>query len=485
MANAPKVSPKKRAQQMLTILLVKDRDRLRKIDNYSRGHHASPYMPDNASAEYELLAERCSSNWPSLLISTPAQACYVDNFRPGRTVDDETTPEWKHWQLSRLDSRQSAIYRGALTFGHSFTLTEKVDGKVVTKGLSPLRTTALFRDAANDDTPLWALSIVRYATTEERGLARMWDGTTEYEVSFNNQDDVAVSNLRQHGASSNPVTRFVASVDLEGRTTGVIEPIIPLIDRINQTIFDLLVAQTYASIKVRTVSGMAPPMKMRVVTDDEGMTQLVPELDDNGRPIPEPINMGARLLYAKDPNTKFGTLDETPLGGFIESVDMSIRHLSAITQTPPHYLLGQIANLSADALKAAEISLSRKIQEFRTQFGESWERVFRLAAELSGVTESVEDYSGEVVWRDVDLSSISQTADGLGKLAESLGIPKRGLWKRVPNATDNEIREWGELLDEENADARIADALYRAAAAPVARPQASPTPSATAAPAVL
>ena len=35
------------------------------------------------------------------------------------------TPEWRHWQQSRLDARQVAVYRGALTYGHAFTLTEK------------------------------------------------------------------------------------------------------------------------------------------------------------------------------------------------------------------------------------------------------------------------------------------------------------------------------------------------------------------------
>src|SRR5699024_3248572 len=124
--------------------------------------------------------------------------------------------------------------------------------------------------------------------------------------------------------------------------------------------------------------GMAPPMETEVVEVDGEVQVRVKTDPDTGRPIPRKIDHNAsRFLFAEDPDVKFGTLDETPLGGFIESVDMSIRHLSAIAQIPPHHLLGQIANLSAEALQAAETSLSRKVEEYRKSFGESWEQVFR------------------------------------------------------------------------------------------------------------
>lgn len=131
------------------------------------------------------------------------------------------------------------------------------------------------------------------------------------------------------------MTRFSAYVDLEGRTLGVIEPMICLQDRINQTVFDLLLAQSYGSTKVRTVTGMAPPVQRNPETGE-------PVLDELGNPIPLQINHNSRrFLFAEDPDVRFGSLDETPLQGFIESIDMSIRHLSALAQAPPHHLLGR------------------------------------------------------------------------------------------------------------------------------------------------
>lgn len=470
------MSPVGLAKELFAII-HRDSDRLQRIDNYLHGIHDDPYMPPQADDEYKLLAKRSVSNWMPLLVGTPAQALYVDGYRPGTgdglpEASSSSSPQWMHWQRSRLDARQAAIYRGALGYGHSFAVTERARPGVVTKGLSARRTAALYEDAANDDSPYAALTITSSPKGKAVGTARMWDGTYEYAVTYGSAadlDSIRVSRLRRHGASECPVTRFAANIDLEGRTTGVIEPMIAIQNRINQTIFDLLVAQTYASVKVRTVTGMAPPTQMDmmdanggVTTDPDLAVEVRPRIGPDGQPVPLPINHNARrFLFAEDPDVKFGSLDETSLGGFIDSVDMSIRHLAAISQTPPHHLLGQIANLSAEALLAAETALSRLVTEFRSVFGEAWERVFRIAAELDGDTEAAEDIQGEVQWRDMESRSLAQSADALNKLKD-LGIPLRGLWRRVPGITQSEFEDWQQMAEEDDAISQLASALQRA-----------------------
>lgn len=463
------------AKELLT-LLERDRDRLDRIDDYVNGDHDDPYMPDNADPEYKLLAQRAVSNWMPLLVSTPAQALAVDGFRRGKRdgigkrPEWNDSPEWNHWQRSRLDARQAAIYRGALTFGHAFTLTEVVRDRVITKGLSPRRTAALYDDPANDDTPVVALTVKSWPREKKLGVARMWDETHEYKVTFKSRTetdkDVTVTEVGPHGASECPITRFAAAVDLEGRTVGVVEPMIALQNRINQTVFDLLVAQTYGSFKVRWVTGMAPPLKR----DAEGEVVL----DEDGQPIPLPIDVNAkRFLFAEDQDTHFGSLDETPLEGYISAIDVAIRHLSAISQTPPHYLLGQIANLSAEALIAAELALLRKVQEIQVTFGESWERVFRLAAELSDDDMSADDFNGEVIWRDTESRSLSAVADALQKMRE-LGIPDRALWSFIPGVTETQMNEWAEMVREGDPSLSLADALNRATPEPSVQSEPEP-----------
>ncbi|WP_405057057.1 phage portal protein [Kribbella sp. NBC_01505] len=468
---------KARAVELLTIL-HNDRPLLRRFDGYVEGIQDDPYMPKNADDEYKLLAERAKTNVMPLLVGAPAQALYVDDFRPGnRSLVTETRKsfEMEHWQRSRMDARQSAIYRAAFKFGHSFTLTEKSKKGIRTKSLSALNTSALYEDPANDETPLYAITVTREprndGDTLTPGKARLFDGRREYAVTFKSLTDAESIRVNTkgtlHGADECPVTRFAAHIDTEGRTTGLVGPMIAVQNRINQTVFDLLVAQTYASFKVRWATGMAPPLLLQGVDEHGNPTRnvddivdWVPVRDEAGNPIPAPMNHNARrFLFAEDADVKFGSLDETPLGGFIESIDMSFRHMAALSQTPPHHLLGQIANLSAEALLAAETAFSRMVEEFRKGFGEAWERVFRLAATMAGNDEAADDFQGEVLWRDMEQRSLAQSADALGKLGEQLGVPKRGLWPRVPGVTRTELNQWNDLAEEENADIALSQRL--------------------------
>jgi hypothetical protein len=464
------------------LILQHDREtRLLKIDRYRRGIHDDPYRPENADGEYWALWKRAITNVMPLLVNTPTQAMYVDDYRAGYSTPSSFTPgaprergfQMQTWQDSRGDARQGAVYRGALDFGHAFTVTEKnAKGKAIWKGLSALRTSALFEDAANDDTPYAAFTVTRWTKNEddpdkiELGKARMWDADTEYAVRFKSLGDtenIKVEVVGRHGSSECPVTRFAPAVDLDGRTVGVIEPMIPLQDRINQTVFDLLIAQTYGSFKVRTITGMAPPLK-RATQDhvNAGQADAVgdPLLDGNGNPIPLPLNLSAKTaLFAEDENVKFGTLDETPLEGYIAALNLAFQQFSALGQIPPHHLLGQIANLSAEALLAAETSLARHVAQFQHAFGEAWERVFRLAGELEGDTDAAEDTAGEVIWRDMEQRSLAQAADALGKLKEQLNIPGRGLWPRVPGATSGEIAYWEQVAAEEQPELELSARL--------------------------
>lgn len=463
--------------RMLSILEHDRAARLLRIDNYLHGKHDLPYMPDMADAEFELLAERSVCNWVPNIVGSATQVLYVDGFRRGRTTGADAptladnAPEWEHFQRSRLDSRQVAIHHGAVAYGHSFVLTtrDKAQGnRAVSKGLSPLRTAALYEDPANDIVPYAAITIDLWPDKDEDGEGRYWDGTWERVFRWKNGKDEKprfVGKPKRHGASSCPITRFACAVDLEGRTLGLVEPMIELNNLINQTVFDLLLAQTYGSIQVRTITGMAPPL----VRDQETGE---PVLDDEGQPIPLPVNMNSRrFLFAEDPDVEFSQLPGAPLDGYVKALEAAVRRLAAITQTPPHHILGEITNLAAEALEAAEVSLARRNEQIRKMLGESWERVFQVAAELDGIESSATDFSGEVIWRDMDGKSLSKTADALGKLRQLLEIPAKGLWRRVPGVTQTELGEWDDLKAQEP------DVALAATLAPSSRPRTTSIPA--------
>lgn len=439
----------------------RDAAHLRKLEDYDKGKHAQPYIPDSATDEYRLLVERAVTNIIHLIVDSTAQALFVDDFRtedelPGRqdmggeTPESERSPFWKHWTDSRMGQRQQPLWRAALVFGASYTLTErdKRTGLVMTKGLSTYRTVPLFEDPT-DIQPDAALYVLRDPKDDEWGEARYWDWMHEYRVKFKNKgvqdEDLQVTRVGKHGAKRCPVTRFAPYVDLDGNCTGLVEPLVPLQDRLNQTMFDLLVAQTYTSHEVRTATGIAPPI---VMERDPATGDLRPKLGPDGQPIMDKQRMGAsRFLFAENSDVKFGHLPGADLTGLLEAGRAALQHISAVGQVPPHFLLGQIANVSAEALDAAATALSRKNNEIANMFAHSVERTMRIFGELEGI-DMPEGQLGETIWRDLSVSSLAQTADALGKFREMLDIPAEALWGRVPGVTRREREEWQRLAQD-------------------------------------
>ncbi|MEU7200274.1 phage portal protein [Streptomyces sp. NPDC045470] len=443
--------------------LKADRVRLDKIDRYLRGDHDGPYVPRTATEEYKLLAKRAITNWLPLLVKTPSQAMAVEGYR--RTSDGQAEhaapPEWEVWQANRMDARQTPVMRAALAYGQAFVtvLPDVADpARPVIKGVSPRLMYAAYDDPAADDVPLWALQ-VESVPAQEGTEVRAWlyDATTVHELMVGGKEGPRVTGSRPHGFERPPVVRFAPDIDLEGRVTGVVEPMISIQDRVNQSVFDLLVVQSFGSFKVRTISGMTPEF----VRDADG--ELVYD-SATGKPKVVPVQADAsRFLVAPDPDTKFNQLDETPLGGYLEAIEAATKAMAALSQTPPHYLLGSVINLSAEALAAAEAALSRAVDEYQHAFGESWELVLGLCAVLGG---GELDHHARVHWKDTESRSLSQTVDALGKAVQMLNVPPRALWPRIPGVTATDVEEWTLMSEQDDPTAQLAASMAKAVAPP-------------------
>ncbi|MFE0187746.1 phage portal protein [Streptomyces sp. NPDC058989] len=440
-----------------------DRERLDRIDRYMRGEHDGPYIPRSATEEYKLLAKRAISNWLPLLVKTPSQAMAVDGYRRSAGLDgdapEETPTEWRAWQDNRMDARQTPVHRAALTYGQAFAtvLRDPADpDRPVIRGVSPRLLYASYEDPAADALPLWALQVETVPDAEGvEARAWLYDATHVYDFLVGGKGGPQLLASRPHGMGVCPVVRFAPDIDLEGRVTGVVEPMIPIQDRVNQTVFDLLVSQTFGSFKVRTISGMAPEFRR-----DPDTGEIL--YDANGRPQVIPIQADAsRFLVAPDADTKFSQLDETPLSGFLDAIELATKHLAALSQTPPHYLLGSMVNLSAEALAAAESALSRAVDEYKHSMGESWELVLFLCATVVGAEP---DPRAEVLWKDAESRSLAQTVDALGKAVTMLNVPARAMWSRIPGVTARDVEEWAQIQEADDPGLRMADAMASAVA---------------------
>jgi hypothetical protein len=441
----------------------KEKDRLDRIDHWYRWRQEDIKLPRRATPELKALAEMSKVPWLGLVVSTVSQCMYVDGYRSSLDAarpDGEMSQPWKTWHANAFDQRQIAIHRAMLAYGYAFVKVlpgaDHEGKRSVLRGVSPRKMFAVYGDPAEDDWPMYAIQV---ATAPKGGyLVSFYD---ENEVHYVGFDSVGAApewiSSQVHGAGVCPFVRYTNQLDLDGRADGEVEPYIPAASRINKTAFDRLVTQHFSSWKIRTVAGLAQP------DDDEAANRKKLELRQED------------LLIAEDPDTKFGTLDETPLEGFISAWRADIEALAAVSQTPTHALTGQLINLSAEALAAARAGLTQRVTERQKTAGRSHVQALRLGAQLEGHDDEAHDVFARVTWQDMEIRSIAQAVDALGKAATMLQVPVKALWQRIPGVEKSDVDDWETMAKEADPVTQMTNQLMRQAA-----PADRPAPSAPA-----
>ncbi|MFF3928273.1 phage portal protein [Streptomyces hirsutus] len=436
-----------------------EQPRLQRIADYMAGNHSSVYVPAGARAEYRWLIDRAKVKILPLVVTVVSQNMYVDGYRP-KGADDNASP-WRVWQANRLDARQHGVHRAALTYGASYVVVMPGKPVPVITPFSPRRLTALYADPVNDEWPIYAIEDrVENTVKGRQRIVRIYDDQARYTLTGNVDGSglrLGENGVMRHDLGVCPVVRFVNTDDLDGDgVIGEVEPLIDAQDQLNMTTFNLLMAQQYAAFRQRWVTGMAPPQ------------------DDDGNPI-EPFRSRVDGLFvAEDADTKFGEFSQTDLKGYLESREATIRHMSTLSQVPPYHLLGQMVNLSAEALAAARDGLDRKIDERESLFGEGWEQALRLAGLAAGDQGAWEDTQAQVVWRDTSARSLAQTVDALGKLVTMLGVPPQELWEKIPGVTQTDVERWKTTAEQGDSMGRLNGIIEKQMAQ--LEPSAAPAP---------
>lgn len=397
---------------------------LRKYDDYHRGVFEPPYLPsvnhDAISREYKDLLSRSDLPVCGLVVSAVTDRLQVDGYRAADSaLIDETV--WGWWQANNLDGRQHMVYTDSLVFGDGYVSITEVDGQEdpAIRVESPLNVVVV-RDATDPANVEIAAKLVGdrgWLYTPEAIYAFRKDS-----VKFTDQGWSLVS-ATPHSLGETPIVRFPNRMDSQGTTQSEIALVAGPQRRILQTIADRLMVQRAASWRQRWVSG------------------ITVEQDADGNPIP-PFRVGVdQLVVSENPEAKFGEWSESPFDSHMQAVESDIRHVAAISQTPPHLLTpASISNISAEALIALEAGLTAKVQQRQLAFGEAWEKAFRMCGALVDY-ELPQD--AEVIWADLERRSDAQRVDGALKL-HSMGLPLNYLLERLgmsPQTIERVLRD--------------------------------------------
>jgi hypothetical protein len=427
------------AEALRLIGLLEDELRTRRTEidrneRYYRGKQPLRFASDEFKKYHGQRYQGFADNWVQVVADAPVERLTVTGVMP--TGATQADPEsWRVWQMNGLDADSQLGFLGAVNSGRSFVLVwgdpEDPETPQVTfedasqcivayePGSRRNRLAALKRweDGGDDYATLYLADEVWKFKRARSGQAQKSTGLQDVD------DELKKWELRDSGEEPNPQPNplgVVPMVELLNRPTLVGEPVsdisgvIAIQDAVNLLWAQLFTTSDYASFPTRIVLGAERP--------------VVPVLDASGTIVGErPVDMEKfavdRVQFFTGDNVRTEEWSAANLNAYAEIIETAVGHIAAQTRTPAHYLIGKMANLSGDALIAAETGLVKRVDEKQLWFGQALREVFRLIALAQGDEVKAEAISGgRVLWADAQSRSQAQLTDALLKL-KTLGFP--------------------------------------------------------------
>ncbi len=397
------------------------------------------------------LFEGFSDNWCQVVPDATVERLMPMGFRLADGSIDKAAGE--AWKASEADVEVGLALLESLISGRSFALVWKPDGvhteitfehvsqAIVeyTPGRRRVRSAGLkvWEDGAFEFATLFLPDFVYRFQRDKRttGDVGQWDTRTA-ELSSGEHAHLA------NPLGVVPLVEIANRSRLRGSPRSEIQNVAPLQDAVNTLWCHLMTAADQLALPARAVLGMDRPT--REILDSEG--EVIGEED-----LPIDRFRSDRLLWLEREGASIAEFSAADLTNYTKVIETAVQHIAAQTRTPPHYLLGQMVNISADALTAAESGLVAKVAERQRFFGASLREVMRLEALAAGDVGRAEGLAlGDVVWRDAQYRSDAQYADALTKY-KAIGVPDEALWERIPGVTPDEIERWKSMRNDQAA----------------------------------
>jgi hypothetical protein len=414
--------------QFLGTVLTQRYQQTQMFDTYYRGEHPLPHgsTTQAARAAYRRLLRESRSNWAELVVDAVNERLRVVGFRfTGNEQGDLDV--WQNvWQDNAFDAHSDEVHIESLVWGYAYAIVwPNDDGDV---RITPEHPSEVICYAPASNRYLISMALKRWRDDWGYWHATLYTPGNIYKfVSTGGSSAVAPSGVsgwvtRQPVSEPWPLPNPFGQVPviqfpnnprlLTGGRSELSGGQTDIMDRINETVFNRMLAAQFAAFRQKWVTGME-----------------IPRDPETGEPK-EPFNAAVdRLWMTENPDAKFGEFDEATLQNYIGAAESDIQALASISRTPSYYLLPHGPMPSGEALKAAETGLVAKVRRRQRFFGESWEAMVRLALRMMGDPRA-DDTSCETIWADPESHSEAQTADALVKLAQ-IGVPAEMLWERA------------------------------------------------------
>ncbi|MGV9481332.1 phage portal protein [Gordonia aichiensis] len=411
---------------LLTTLMQKIDEpaaRFADLDRYYTGTQPLAFLSPESRRALGDRFGRLATNLPRLAVTSLAERLRVTGFT-GADV-------WTDWLRNDLDQDSGIAHREALLLGASYVIVwaDQFGRPKVT--VESAKQVAVLTDPG---------------TRRITAAVKRWETAKTTEAVVYLPTEIIRLRAEQTGATTAgftvvetlanplgvvPVVRLKNSDRLLDDGVSEIDDLRPLVDALNKVLTDMLTTSEFVGRPRRWATG--------IELEEQDV------LDDNGNPTGEteavnPIPEGDRAMISENDSAKFGQLEAAGLDGYSTAVDVLLGQVMAVSALPAHYI-GQLSDTpaSADALRAAEASLTARAEARQASFGRSWEDVARL---MIGVRDGVDPLNVDVrvQWADAATRSIAQECDGVVKLYAAGLLPASWALRRL-GYSDTEVAE--------------------------------------------
>lgn len=331
---------------------------------------------------------------------------------------------WKTWTRSNLDQLLQPFLVDVLALGSAYLMVwTDPSGRAVITPESCLSVTVR-RDPL---TGRAVEGVKQWDTTRANGEVPERHVVHYTETAITHYTRDAGSNYKRRAVIPNPlnVVPLVPVVNFSriGDTTGtsVLDDLGPLVDALSKVIADMLVASEEVARPRRWATGVDLEEDTGDGFTADGGGFMVDPVDAREQPpaapdVVSPFSDDARMFTVESPDARIGQLPGADLGGYRTAVDLLTQQIMAVAALPAHMVGITGSNVSADAFRAAEASLTARADSRIPIIGMAIERAVALATSIETGLDA-DTLEVTVKWANTSTRSLAAEADSAVKLA--------------------------------------------------------------------
>ena len=423
--------------------------------NYYNGEQRLAFATQKFKEAFARYYSPMANNWMKIVVDAPVSRMEIQGFRfdPDTSRNtwelDADADAWKMWQANNFDAISRMVHTDAIKLGISYVLVAPPDPQdpynsapimtgehpsqcfVQADPTNPAKRQAAIKRWADDwDNHAYATVYLGDSLTQfrsERPLSTSSrQGSEELVIYTAAGEPISVASTLnkvtwlQIDETGNPIgvvpmVAIVNNPDLLDGGCSDLDTAIPIQDAVNKYCLDMQVSSEFHAYPQRYATGW------ETAEDNQGnqLTDRQVEL----------MMAATRMVRATSKETSFGQFASGDVNNYIAPIELYIDHLAAQTQTPVYYLKGKLANLSADAMHAADQGLVDRVNSKILTYSDPWEEYLRTA--FLAVNDQVRGHarSAEVIWADPESKSLAVVVNAAVQMRQSLGVPIEMAWE--------------------------------------------------------